>query len=69
MEGRSKKKSFYIIFLEIVIKKLGSGIQVVGEAKMLVDSWKCRAWLSARQHLFQTNFECAATAMHFDYLS
>ena len=53
-KGRFQIKSFIIIFSEIVIKNLGSRIQMVGKPKILADNPKCRAWLYAGQFLFQT---------------
>ena len=53
VKGRFQIKSF-IFFSEIVIKNLGSRIQMDGKPKILADNAKCRAWLSAGQFLFQT---------------
>ena len=46
-EGTFSNKIILYFFLEIVIKNLGSGIQMVGKPKILADNPKCRAWLSA----------------------
>ena len=53
VKGRSQKNHFilfyihFILYIEIVIKNPGSGIQMVGKSEMLADNPKCRAWSSA----------------------
>ena len=59
VKGRSNKKSFYIIFFEIIIKNLGSEIQMVGKPKCWRTIRNVGHGCPLDNFYFKPNFECS----------